>query len=492
MTDSKLTMQELETYLWNAAINLRNKMDAGDYKVYIFPLLFYKRICDVYDEEYNNALIESKGKEDYATSQFVHNFQIPDGTHWNDLRNTSKNIGEKLQKNLRSIEKINKKRLYGIFGDAEWANKDMLSDETLKNLIEDFSSINLSTKIVSDDLMGTGYEYLIKQFADDSGHTAAEFYTNRTVVTLMSQILAPQESDTIYDPTCGSGGMLLEAVNFVKREGNPMTLKLYGQEKNVTTSGIARMNLLLHGFQDAEVKRGDTLDTPLFLDENGGLKKFDVILANPPYSISKWNQSGWSQDPYGRNMLGTPPKGNADYAFIQHILASLSDNGRAGILLPHGVLFRDMENKIRENLVESDKLEAVIGLGPDLFYNASMESCIMILNQNKKNKEKVLFIDALDQVKRLGNKNYLSENNLKEIFDTYSNFKTKKGISYLATKKEIIKNGNLLRISLYIKNNSLEKISTIHDSIDDWKKSRDDLIKSLDDPFKDMGVIKNE
>jgi len=492
MTNSKLSIKELETYLWKAAINLRNKIDAGDYKVYIFPLLFYKRICDIYDEEYDDALTESKGKEDYATSQFVHNFQIPDDAHWNNLRNTSKNIGEKLQKNLRSIEKGNKKRLYGIFGDAEWANKDVLSDETLKNLIEDFSSINLSTKIVSDDLMGTGYEYLIKQFADDSGHTAAEFYTNRTVVTLMSQILAPQESDTIYDPTCGSGGMLLEAVNFVKRSGNSMTLKLYGQEKNVTTSSIARMNLLLHGFQDAEIKRGDTLDTPLFLDDSGSLKKFDVILANPPYSISKWNQSGWGQDPYGRNVLGTPPKSNADYAFIQHILASLSHNGRAAILLPHGVLFRDAESKIREKLIESDKLEAVIGLGPDLFYNSPMESCIMVLNQDKKEKEKVLLIDAIDQLSRNRNKNELSDKNLKKIFDTYTNFKTKKGRSYLATKKEIKKKDCLLSIPLYVKKNYSQTILTIPNAVKNWKRSSNNLLVSLDNVLKNIEVIKNE
>jgi type I restriction enzyme M protein len=492
MTDSKLTIHEFEAYLWKAAINLRNKIDAGDYKVYIFPLLFYKRICDIYDEEYNNALTESKGKEDYATSQFVHNFQIPDGVHWSDLRKVSKNVGDQLQKNLRSIEKANKKRLYGIFGDTEWANKDVLSDETIKNLIEDFSSITLTTKIIPDDLMGTGYEYLIKQFADDSGHNAAEFYTNRTVVTLMSQILEPQESKTIYDPTCGSGGMLLEAVNFVKRQGNHMTLKLYGQEKNVTTSGIARMNLLLHGFQDAEIKRGDTLDTPLFLDESGGLKKFDIILANPPYSISKWNQSNWGQDPYGRNILGIPPKGNADYAFIQHILASLADNGRAAILLPHGVLFRDAENKMRKKLIDSDKLEAIIGLGEDLFYGSTMESCIMILNQNKKEKEKVLFIDGLDQVTRLKSKNYLSTSNLKEIFDTYTKFKTKKGRSYLATTKEIVDKDCLLSIQHYISKNSLEKIPTIKESIEEWMMSSDDLITSFDNIFENLEEIKNE
>jgi len=489
--NSQVTLEQLERYLWDAAILLRNKMDAGDYKIYIFPLLFYKRLSDVYDQEYQKALEESGRDEKYATSDIIHNFQIPKEAHWNDLRNSSKNLGEQLVKNFREIEKANTK-LFGIFGDVDWTNKEILSDETLKNLIEHFSSLNLSTNSVPDDLMGTGYEYLIKQFADDSGHTAAEFYTNRTVVTLMTKILAPKENESIYDPTCGSGGMLLEAVNYVKKSGlHHKTLNLYGQEKNVMTSGIARMNVLLHGFQDAEIKRGDTLEQPLFIEGNR-LKPFDVIFANPPYSISKWDQSRWSQDPYGRNVLGTPPKGRADYAFIQHILMSLSDKGRAAILLPHGVLFRDGESEIREKLIESDKLEAIIGLGPDLFYNSSMESCIMILRQHKKKKGQFLFIDALDQVTRLGNKNYLSEDNLKLIFDLYKNFETKKGRSYLASKKEINDNGFLLSIPLYVKKSSSDKIPKLHDSILDWKKSSDDLISSLDNVFDNIGVIKNE
>ncbi|MHB8546669.1 MAG: type I restriction-modification system subunit M [Nitrosotalea sp.] len=486
-----ITIQILEKYLWDSAVILRNKMDAGDYKIYIFPLLFYKRLCDVYDEEYKKALEESKGDKKYASSDIIHNFQIPKGAHWNDLRNISNDVGAQLQRNLRMIEKENPERLFGIFGDVDWTNKDVLSDETLKNLIEHFSTLNLSTTSVPNDLMGTGYEFLIKQFADDSGHTAAEFYTTRTVVTLMTKITSPKENESIYDPTCGSGGMLLEAVNQVKRSGNDFrSLRLYGQEKNVMTSGIARMNVLLHGFQDAEIKRGDTLSEPLFLKKNGSLKKFDVILANPPYSISKWDHLAWTHDAFGRNILGLPPKSRADYAFIQHILASLSEKGRAAILLPHGVLFRNAEDKLRKNLVESDKLEAVIGLGPNLFYNSPMESCIIILRYKKpkEKQQKILFVNAIDLIEKAGNRNKLSEEQIDIVFREYQNFKNNKGRSYVATNDEIEKKKFLLSIPLYVKIKS-EKILPVGQAFSNWLESSNTVNSSISKILEDLEVI---
>ncbi len=318
MTDIKT----LESYLWNAAIFLRNKIDPGDYKGYIFPLLFLKRISDVYDEEYQKALEESDGDEDYANSDVNHRFQIPDGCHWNDLRKKTKNIGQEILKTMRSIEKSNP-ILFGIFGDANWGNKERLPDELLLNLIEHFSTKTLSIKNIPNDEMGLGYEFLIKRFADDSGHTAAEFYTNRTLVTLMTMILDPQPNESIYDPTCGTGGMLLESVNYLKRSKKEFrTLKLFGQEKNTITSGIARMNMFLHGIEDFEIKKDDTIKNPLFL-EHDEIMKFDCILANPPYSISKWDRKSWGRDPFGRNIYGVPPQSRADYAFLQHIVCLL-------------------------------------------------------------------------------------------------------------------------------------------------------------------------
>ena len=480
MTD-KMTKQQLESYLWGCAEHLRNKIDAGDYKIYIFPLLFYKRICDVYDEEYETNLKET-GDEKYANQPINHRFQIPDGCHWNDTRKVTTDVGLKIQKSMQEIGKANPDTLYDIFGDTNWGYKERLSDETLIDLVEHFSTQKLTTTRVPNDQMGDGYEYLIKKFADDSGHTAAEFYTNRTLVSLMTELLKPQPSETIYDPTCGSGGMLLEAVNYLKRNKKDYrTVTLYGQEKNVMSSGIARMNMLLHGFEDTKIKQGDTLEEPMFL-AGDKLQKFDVVLANPPYSIKKWNQKGWSRDPYGRNIYGTPPKARADYAFIQHIIQSLSDKGRTAILLPHGVLFRDGEEKIRPKLVEDDKLEMVIGLPKDMFYNSPMEACIMIFRKNKtgKRKNNVLFINATKEFERIDNKNVLNETHIKKISEAYEKFENIEDFACVADVDEIKQKDCLLSIALYVKHKVKDKAPSPKIAVKDWQNSK----KVLSEPLK--------
>ena len=477
----KISTHQLESYLWDSANYLRNKIDAGDYKSYIFPLMFYKRICDVYDEEYQKALDESGGDVQYASSQINHRFQIPKDSHWNDLRKVTKDVGQKILRSMRAIEKINPDLLYGVFGDANWGNTERFADETLIDLVEHFSTHTLSNNTVSDDLMGNAYEFLIKKFADDSGHTAAEFYTNRTVVTLMAELLDPQSGESVYDPTCGTGGMLLECVNHLKRQNKEWrNIRLFGQEKNAITSTIARMSMLLHGFEDAKIMHGDTLSEPLFLKDDK-LQKFDIILANPPYSVSKWNRESFSRDPYGRNIYGTPPQGRADFAFIQHIVCSLSKKGRSAILLPHGVLFRDGEHKFRQGLINDDKIEGIIGLGPNLFYNASMESCIIILNANKKNrKNKVIFINALDQIECFGNKNYLSLQHIQYISKIFNDFKSISRRSYVASLNEIEQNRFLLNIPTYIQIQDKKIYSSLSEIIKKWRDSSekiDDLIK---------------
>lgn len=456
----RISQQELESYLWGAAVLLRGLIDAGDYKQFIFPLLFYKRVSDVWEEEFQAALANSEGDLSYAEFSENHRFQIPEKARWDEIRQASKNVGAALQRAMREIESANTGLLDGIFGDAPWTNRERLPDETLKNLIEHFSTQKLSVANVPEDELGNAYEYLIKKFADDSGHTAAEFYTNRTVVHLMTQLADPKAGESIYDPTCGTGGMLISALHQVKRSGGEYrTLKLYGQELNLITSSIARMNLFLHGVEDFEIMRGDTLADPKHI-QGDQLRKFDVILANPPYSIKQWDRSAWSSDKWGRNSLGVPPQGRADYAFQQHILASLSRNGRSAVLWPHGVLFRNEEQEMRAKMIEEDWVEAVIGLGPNLFYNSPMESCIVICNRKKHatHKGKTIFIDALNEVTREKAQSFLEPEHQKRILSAFNSFEDELGFSKVATLKEISANDYNLSIPFYVNRNSTQKI----------------------------------
>ncbi len=480
---------ELEKYLWDAATTLRGKIDAGDYKQYIFPLLFFKRICDVYDEEYENALINSNGDEDYARFKENHNFQVPEEAHWNKIREITVNVGVALRDAMKSIEKANPDNLNGIFGDASWTNKERLSDETLINLIEHYSKYKFNLSNVPDDQLGNAYEYLIKKFADDSGHTAAEFYTNRTLVKLMTLIMDPKPNESVYDPTCGSGGLLLNCALNLKSEGKEYrSLKLYGQEINLITSSIARMNMFLHGVEEFNIVRGDTLANPAFI-ENDGLKKFNVILANPPYSIKSWNQKGFEKDPFGRNIWGTPPQGCADYAFQQHIQKSLDlENGRSISLWPQGILFRDKEVEIRKKMVEEDVVECVISLGPNLFYNSSMVSCLVVTNNNKpKNrKNKILFIQAVNEIRNEKAMSYLDPHHIKKIHNAYLTFKNQPNFSAVIDKEEILKDESIrLNVQLFVKEDKKRK-ENFDILFEEWKQNSNRLKNSMNELFKHL------
>lgn len=485
--DKRITQQELESYLWGSATLLRGHIDAGDYKQYIFPLLFYKRICDVYDEEFNAALEESGGDSEYAKIADNHRLQVPEGFHWKETREKTSDIGKALQGAFRAIERSNQEKLHGVFGDAPWTNKNRLPDSLLKELIEHFGSQTLSIENCPEDELGVGYEYLIKKFADDSGHTAQEFYTNRTVVHLMTEILNPQSGETIYDPTCGSAGMLISAIAHLKAKGEEWrNVKLYGQELNHLTSAIGRMNIFLHGVEDFQIKQGDTLLHPAFLDRNGNIEKFNVVLANPPYSIKQWNRDAFSTDPYGRNFLGTPPQGRADYAFFQHILKSLDlQNGRCAILFPHGVLFRNEEQDMRKKLVELDQVECVIGLGKNLFYNSPMEACIIICNmaKGKGRQGKVLFINAVQEVTRERAQSFLESKHIKKITEVYQKFETIDGFCAIATKQEILENGGSLSIPLYVKKDigvTDDQVQLqLEDALLNWSQGSDKLKDSI-------------
>ncbi len=448
-----VTQAELESYLWGAATVLRGTIDAGDYKQFIFPLLFFKRISDVWDEAYQRALDESDGDVDYASFAENHRFQMPDGAHWSDVRAVTINVGQAIQGAMRAIEQANPDKLYGVFGDVQWTNKERLSDETLRDLVEHFSQQTLSTANVPEDQFGQAYEYLIKRFADDSGHTAQEFYTNRTLVHLMTLILDPQPGESVYDPTCGTGGMLLSAAVELKRQGKEhRNLKLYGQELNLMSSSIARMNLFLHGIVDLQIERGNTLSEPKFL-EGDRLQQFGVVLANPPYSIKQWDRKLWAADPYGRNRFGTPPQGRADYAFFQHILASMKPGaGRCAILFPHGVLFRDEEREMRKRIIEADLIDCVLGLGPGLFYNSPMEACVLFCRTDKRAERKgnVLFINAVHEYARDGAVSYLRPRHVELVASAYAGWRDVDGFARVVPVDEVAANGFSLNISRYV------------------------------------------
>lgn len=468
---TRISQPQLESYLWGAATLLRGTIDAGEYKSFIFPLLFLKRLSDVYDEEYAAALEESDGDKLYAALPEQHRFQIPTGAHWDDVRNAASNVGRVITRSMREIERVNP-RLDGVFGDAPWTNKERLPDSTLKELIEHYSQLTLSLANVPEDELGVAYEFLIKKFADDSGHTAAEFYTNRTLVHLMTQVLEIAPGESVYDPTCGSGGMLLSAAEELRRQGKEhRTLRLFGQERNLTTSAIARMNLFLHGIEDFDIVRGDTLSRPAFTDGDR-LRRFDVVLANPPYSIKAWDRDAWSSDPWGRNRYGTPPQGRADYAFWQHILASMDPRtGRCAVLFPHGVLFRDEEREMRERIVAADLVEAIIGLGPNLFYNSPMEACIVICRSKKPADRagRVLFIDALKEVTRERAQSFLTPEHIDRIAATYRSFDDEDGFSAVATVDEIAKRDGNLSIPIYVRRSHSDQVHDLAQAVVAWR-----------------------
>lgn len=484
MKEDKLTISQLEQYLSKAAWILKGPVDASDFKVYIFPLLFFKRISDVYDEEYKLAMEESDGDEEYAALPEFHRFEIPEDCHWSDVRETTTNVGQAIEKALRGIEQANQEYLYGIFGDAQWSNKNKLSDRLLVDLIEHFSQYTLSNNFVDSDILGNAYEYLIKHFADLTNKKAGEFYTPRSVVHLLGLILDPHEGETIYDPACGTGGMLLECVDHLKENKEDYrTLKLYGQEKNLTSSSIARMNMFLHGIEDFEIYRGDTLRSPAFFEADG-LKSFDCVIANPPFSLKDWGAENWANDPYGRNIAGVPPKGNGDMAWVQHMIKSMNSTGRMTVVLPHGALFRKgAEGKIRQALLEQDLLEAVIGLRPNIFYGTQLAACVMVFKQLKDDskRDKVLFIDASDQVRVGRAQNYLEKEHVSQIYNWFKSYEDVENYVKVASMNDIAENNYNLNIPLYVEKIIEDDLPSIEEALKDlkdaWKESQEAELK---------------
>lgn len=480
---AKITIEDLKSFLWSAAEDLRGQIDAAGYKEYIFPLLFFKRISDVFDEQY--AAFVAEGGEEYAQMQADELvIRIPEGQHWQDVREVTEDVGQRLVEAFIAIEQANPAReadgrmvggLDGIFGPKDgWTNKNKMPDAIITSIIENFSRYNLSLANCPADEMGQAYEYLVGKFADDAGNTAQEFYTNRTVVELMAEILQPQPNESIYDPTCGSGGMLVKSLDYLRNHGKEWQgVQVFGQEVNGLTSSIARMNLYLNGVEDFSIACGDTLRNPAFID-GSHLRTFDMVLANPPYSIKEWDRAAFEHDKWGRNFLGTPPQGRADYAFIQHILKSMNETtGRCAILLPHGVLARDEENEIRQKFVDSDLLDCIVGIGRNLFYNSPMEACVMICRANKPvhKKGKVLFIDARDLVTRKNGESYLEPEHIQKIAETYSSYSCNEGFSNIVDLDTIRKNNCMLSVALYVQ----KKVSNDYNISSNLQKYQDGL-----------------
>lgn len=453
--NEKTTSQKLFSHLFEACNILRGPINQDEYKSYVTPILFFKRLSDVYDEETQIALEESGGDEEYASFPENHRFEIPEGCHWQDVREASENVGLAIVNAMNGIERANPDTLYGVFSsfdDANWTDKNKLSDERLKDLIEHMSKIKVGNENYSADVMGDSYEYLIKKFADLSKKNAGEFYTPRSIVKLMVMLLEPQAGDTVYDPACGTGGMLIEAIRHI---GNSqMTYgKMYGQEKNLSTSAIARMNLFLHGARDFKITQGDTLRLPNFLNNNT-LQTFDCVIANPPFGLNKWGALEFESDKYGRNIWGCPSDSSADFAWLQHMIKSMDiKKGKCAVVLPQGVLFHTGKaGEIRKQLIESDKLECVITLVGGVFYNTGVSACILLLNNNKskEHKNKVCLIDGSLCYTRMRAQNVMETKDINTIYDLYRKYTDKKEFCKVVSINDIASKGYTLTVGNYI------------------------------------------
>jgi len=455
-----LTQQELESRLWAAANSLRGPVDPADFKSYVFPLLFFKWVSDTWDLEHAAAEAGFGAELTPEIEADFHRFAVPRGCHWPDLQKVSTNVGVALQKILDRLAEANPQTLAGIFGDVAWGNKERLPEPALLSLIDAFDRMTLNRTVVHNDMLGAAYEYLLRQFADESGKKAGEFFTPRAVVRLLIRILSPQPGESVYDPACGSGGMLVETINEVREAGlDTRTLRLYGQEVNLTTAAIARMNLFLHDLEDFRIVRGDTLRDPRFL-ERSGIRKFDLVVANPPFSLKNWGADSWVDDPYRRAFCGVPPTGTADLAWVQHMVASMrSDTGRVGVVMPHGVLFRGgSEKSIRQCLIELDLLEAVIGLPPNLFYSTAIPACLLIFRAAKPTEQRgtVVFVDGSSSFGKGRSQNRMSDGDIEAILAAYRGHSSK-DIQVRVVGHGEIKDGSWdLSIGRYLKTTSVQ------------------------------------
>jgi len=488
----KIDLNTLKSYLWESANILRGSIDASDYKNYIFGLLFLKRLSDVFDDERDRLKIEDhvdiNDPDNYT-------FDVPEKAHWSYLKTLTQNLGEAINKADEALEEANPETLEGVLSAVDFNDKDRLPDVTLSALIAHFSKIPLANKnLENPDILGDAYEYLIAQFADDAGKKGGEFYTPKEVVTLLVEILGPHEKMRICDPACGSGGMLVQSVYHLRESGqNTRNISLFGQERNIGTWAICKMNMLLHGLSSVRLEKGDTLRNPKIIGEHGRLMEFDIVIANPPFSLKNWGYEEAQHDPYRRFRFGIPPKGYGDYAFVQHMIATLNPKGRVGVVLPHGVLFRGgAEGKIRKGILEEDLLEAVIGLPSNLFFGASIPACLFIVNKNKptERKGKVFFLYGANDYMEGKNQNKLRKEDIEKIVNAYRGYRSIEKYCRPVSLDEIRTNDHNLNITRYIDITEEEEpidVQEVLKQLKALKRERSGVEEKMDLYLKELG-----
>ncbi len=445
-----LTLQALESHLWESANILRGSIDSADYKQYIFGLLFLKRLNDVFDEE-RAALEDVPGADPDEPVEYQ--FFVPERARWSHLRTIAVNVGAAINKAFEALEEQNR-RLEGVLVSIDFNHKERLPDQVLLRLLAHFSQIRIGNRDLPEpDMLGRAYEYLIAEFADDAGKKGGEFYTPRGVVQLIVALLQPAEGMRICDPTVGSGGMLIESVHYIESHGgNAKNVSLYGQEKNLNTWSICKMNILLHGLVDARIEKGDTIRDPKLV-EHGELMLFDRVIANPPFSLKDWGREVAEHDAYGRFPYGLPPKSYGDLAFVQHMVASLNITGRLGVVMPHGILFRgNSEQHIRQGLLEQNLIDAVIGLPPNLFYGTGIPASILIIQKSRpaSHQNRVLFIDGSRDFQAGKNQNSLRPEDIAKIVEAYLTYQDLENYARVVSLDEIRQNDYNLNISRYV------------------------------------------